>query len=37
MPIDYPKERERWFAYRDERMRERVFEWLEAEAIELIE
>ena len=35
--LDYPKERERWFAYRDERIRERVLEWLEAEEIEPIE
>lgn len=33
---DFPHERERWFAYRDERMRERVLEWLEDEEIEPI-
>ncbi len=35
--LDYPREQERWFAYRDERMRERVLEWLEDEEIEPVE
>ncbi len=34
---DHPRERERWFAYRDERMRQRALDWLEQEEIELIE
>lgn len=29
-----PDERERWFAFKDERVRRRVLEWLEAEGIE---
>ncbi len=35
--LDFPGERERWFAYRDERMRQRVLEWLEAREIEPVE
>jgi hypothetical protein len=34
--LDYPKERERWFRFRDERMHQRVLDWLEAEDIEPI-
>lgn len=30
----YPKERERWFRFKDGRIRERVLEWLEGEGIE---
>lgn len=30
------EECERWFRFRDERMRQRVLEWLEAEGIEII-
>ncbi len=32
--LDYPVERERWFAFRDARQRERVLEWLECEGVE---
>jgi hypothetical protein len=31
---DYPRERERWFAFRDAWARERVLGWLESEDIE---
>jgi hypothetical protein len=34
--LDFPKERERWFAFRDARQRERVLEWLESEGFEPI-
>jgi len=34
--LDYPKERERWFAFEQERMRQRVLEWLADEEIEPI-
>ena len=34
---DYPHERERWFQFRDARLRRRVLEWLEDEGIEAIE
>ena len=34
---DHPGERERWFAFKDERMRRRVLEWLESEEIEAID
>lgn len=30
-----PEERERWFAFKDARVRERIIEWLESEGIEL--
>lgn len=33
----YPQEEERWFAFRDERLRQRVLDWLEEEGIELID
>lgn len=33
--IDYPKERERWFKFKDGRLMERVKEWLEEEGIEV--
>jgi DNA polymerase III alpha subunit len=32
----YPKERERWFKFKDETVMERVNEWLEEEGIEII-
>ena len=35
--LGYPDERERWFAYKNERVRERVLEWLEDEGIVPIE
>ncbi len=34
--LDYPKERERWFRFQDERMHQRVLDWLEIKNIELI-
>lgn len=33
----YPEERERWFAFRDERLKERLLEWLESVDIEPVE
>jgi hypothetical protein len=33
---DYPRERERWFAFRDARVRQRVLAWLAEEGIEPI-
>jgi hypothetical protein len=33
---NYPAERERWFHFKDNRIRERVLEWLKDEGIELI-
>ncbi len=35
--LDYPAERERWFAFQEARLRERVLDWLDAEGIELVE
>ncbi len=32
--IDYPEERERWFSFKDERLKERALEWLESLDIE---
>ncbi len=32
--LSYPAEEERWFRFRDERVRERVLEWLDEEGIE---
>ncbi len=34
--LDYPKERERWLAFEQERIKQRVLEWLEDEEIEPI-
>jgi hypothetical protein len=34
---DHPRERERWFAFKDERLRQRVLEWLAEEQIEVVE
>ncbi len=34
--IFYPKERERWFKFKNEKVMERVNEWLEKEGIEII-
>jgi hypothetical protein len=31
---DYPDERERWFAFEDHRIHERIVDWLESEGIE---
>ncbi len=33
--LDYPRERERWFAFRDERMEQRVLDWLADHDLEL--
>ena len=35
--LDHPRERERWFAFKDERLRQRVLEWLAEEEIEVVE
>ena len=35
--LNYPKERERWFEFRDVRMEERALEWLESIDVSLIE
>jgi hypothetical protein len=35
--LDEPSERQRWFAFKDERVRERVLDWLDEEGIEPIE
>lgn len=32
--LDHPREREGWFRFKDEQMRRRVLEWLEAEGIQ---
>lgn len=34
---DYPQERERWFRFQADRLRQRILDWLEAEDIEAIE
>src|SRR5256885_1192411 len=33
---EYPRERERWFAFHDARLRELVLRWLESEGIEAL-
>jgi hypothetical protein len=35
--LGFPQERERWFAFHDARLRQRVLEWLEVEGIEVME
>lgn len=35
--LNYPEQRERWFAFKDEQMRGRALRWLASEAIELVE
>jgi hypothetical protein len=35
--LNYPEERERWFKFKDARVKERVKEWLEAKGIEIID
>ncbi len=35
--VGFPKERERWFAYKQERLKERIREWLEWQEIELLQ
>lgn len=34
--LDYPRERERWFKFRDDRTRQRALDWLESVGIEPI-
>ena len=33
---NYPQERERWFAFKNERIKDRVLEWLHASDLELV-
>lgn len=33
--VDYPRERERWFVFRDERIKQRVLDWLADQDIEI--
>jgi hypothetical protein len=35
--LDNPRERERWFAFKDEQLRRRVLEWLAEEEIQIDE
>jgi hypothetical protein len=35
--LDYPEARERWFAFKNEQMRQRALSWLASEDIELDE
>ena len=35
--LNYPKEREKWFEFRDGRMEERALKWLESIGVSLIE
>ncbi len=34
--LDFPEERERWFKFRHERLKERMLDWLNSEAIEAV-
>ena len=34
--VEHPRERERWFGFKDQRLEKRVLEWLESEDIEPI-
>lgn len=34
--LDYPAERERWFRFKQERLQQRILEWLEYEGITLV-
>lgn len=34
---EYPQERARWFEFKDDQVRQRVLDWLEAEGIEMLE
>ncbi len=34
--LNYPEKREKWFSFKDERLKKRVMEWLEENEIELI-
>jgi len=33
--LEHPKERERWFQFKQERLQQRILDWLEAEEIEI--
>ena len=33
--LEYPKERERWFQFKQDRLQQRILDWLEAEEIEI--
>ena len=35
--LDYPAERQRWFAFSNDRLRQRMLDWLAAEGIEVVE
>ncbi len=35
--LNYPEEKERWFEFKDDRMRERALEWLDDIDVSLIE
>jgi len=35
--FDYPDERERWFQFKQERLQQRILDWLEAQGITLID
>ena len=35
--LDHPQERERWFRFKEDRLEERIENWLEAEGVELEE
>ena len=35
--LDHPRERERWFVFKDQRLRERALEWLTEAEIEVVE
>ena len=34
---DYPSERERWFQFKQDRLRQRMLDWLESEGISPVE
>jgi hypothetical protein len=36
MLLDDPTERERWFQFKQDRLHQRIIDWLEAEEIEII-
>ena len=35
--LNYPKEREKWFEFKDDRIQEQALEWLESIGVSLIE
>jgi hypothetical protein len=35
--LNYPEERERWFQFKDDRMKERALEWLDDIDVTLVE